>query len=103
MWGGAGNDTLIGGTGANVFFYGVTGGNEGNDSISGITEDDTVNLFGIQLSDISDFDITNSTITLEFSGGGSLTMGNNGQTFMLANDTNQRYTYDKENSEWTNA
>ena len=103
LWGGAGNDTLVGGSGANVFFYGVTGGNEGNDTITGITEDDTVNLFGIQLSDISDFDITTSTITLEFSGGGSLTMANNGQTFMLANDTNQRYTYDKENSEWTNA
>jgi len=105
MWGGdaASNDTLIGGAGADMFFYGVTGGKEGNDTISGITEDDTVNLFGIQLADITDFDITNSTIALKFSGGGSLTMANNGQTFMLANDTNQRYTYDKENSNWAKA
>ena len=105
LWGGKSstNDTLIGNTGSDMFFYGVTGGNEGNDTISGITEDDTVNLFGIQLSDIdlNNTTVTNSTITLKFSAGGSLTMDNNGQTFMIHNDTSQRYTYDKENSEWT--
>ena len=88
-----------------MFFYGVTGGNEGNDTISGITEDDTVNLFGVQLSDI-DLDnttVTRSTITLKFNGGGSLTMANNGQTFMIANDSNQRYTYDKDESSWATA
>ena len=106
LWGGKSstNDTLVGGTGSDMFFYGVTGTSEGNDTISGINEDDTVNLFGVQLSDI-DFNnttITNSTITVKFNNGnGSLTMDNNGQTFMLANDTNQRYTYDKEESAWS--
>ena len=106
MWGGnsASNDTLVGGDGSDMFFYGVLGTNEGNDTISRITEDDTVNLFGVQLSDI-DFNnttVTNSTITVKFNNGnGSLTMANNGQTFMIHNDSNQRYTYDKDESQWT--
>ena len=107
MWGGSGtaNDTLIGGSESNMFFYGVTGGSEGNDTITGVKEDDTVNLFGIQLADI---DLANSswegsTIALKFNAGGSLSMDSKGQTFMLANDQNQRYIYDRENSQWTKA
>ena len=105
MWGGAGNDTLIGGAGADMFFYGVTGGNEGNDTISGITEDDTVNLFSITLDQI-DLDNTvanKSGITVKFKDGGSLTMASSEQTFMLANDKNQSYKWSKDESGWVQA
>ena len=106
LWGGnsATNDTLVGGDGADMFFYGVRGTSEGNDTISGITEDDTVNLFNVQLSDI-DFNnttVTSSTITVKFNNGtGSLTMANNGQSFVLNNNQERRFTYDKEDSRWT--
>ena len=105
MWGGAGNDTLIGGAGADMFFYGVTGGNEGNDTISGVTEDDTVNLFGITLDqiDLNNTVANKSTITVKFNDGGSLSMASAGQTFILANDSNQSYKYDKDESAWVQA
>ncbi len=52
VWGGnsSSNDTLIGGEGADNFFY--TFGN-GNDSIHNAAADDTVNLFGVELEQIS--------------------------------------------------
>ncbi len=75
LWGGDGseNDTLIGGSGSNVFFY--LKGN-GNDVINNAGDGDVINLLNINLEDI-DADslvegIDAGSITLKFNDGGSI-------------------------------
>ena len=51
LWGGAGtaNDTLIGGTGANMFWYGI---GEGDDVINNANSADTINFYNINAVDV---------------------------------------------------
>ncbi|MBR1859838.1 MAG: hypothetical protein IJ797_10125, partial [Selenomonadaceae bacterium] len=88
LWGGsytdenAGDDTLIGSTGSNEFFY--LKGN-GNDVIQNIKSDDLINLLDITLEDITSMEITNSGINVKLNDGGSLQVNSNTDvTFQLA-------------------
>ena len=63
MWGGqdATNDTLVGGAGADVFWYGK---NEGSDVIQNVDGSDTVNLYDASLADLGAVDVTSNTVTI---------------------------------------
>ena len=89
LWGGNGtsNDTLIGGEGDDLFIY--QSGN-GRDIIQGAGENDTVQLIGITLDEIS-VTATDSSLKLNFASGGSLSLDTNSGTTFNIDDTN--YTY----------
>ncbi len=100
LWGGNGaysNDTLIGGTGAETFFFGKY---EGNDLIIGAADNDTINLFNIALSDITVAEsVKGGGIKMEFVGGEyslNLESVSGSPTFALADGGN--WIYDKK--EW---
>lgn len=92
LWGGnsTSNDTLIGGDGADLFWY--ENGN-GDDVIVGAGEDDTVRLYGISLDMIS-IKAKDSSLKLNFSDGGSLSLDTNNGTIFKIGDSN--YTYSNE-------
>ena len=102
LWGGASasNDTLIGGEGADLFWY--EKGN-GDDVIVGSTDKDTLNLYGITLDDISSIDYDNNDIKLNINGGGSLTIKDgveSGVTAKLADGSTYTATADGD-KHWT--
>ena len=71
LWGGgATNDTLFGGDGADTFIYGA---GDGKDVIENATASDTVKLNNVTLDDISSA-ISGSDIQLNFNDGGTLTL-----------------------------
>ena len=73
LWGGgATNDTLFGGDGADTFIYRA---GDGNDVIENATASDTVKLNNVTLDDISSA-ISGSDIKLNFNDGGTLTLKN---------------------------
>ena len=93
LWGGDGNydDTLTGGEGFETFFFGQY---EGNDIIIGATEDDTINLFNIALSDVTSSETVSGGVKLNFNNGAySLTMQDYSgtPTFALAQGGNWIY------------
>ena len=70
LWGGnGGDDLLVGGTGANMFFY--TTGN-GDDTIQGANDGDLVYLSSITLDQISSTEIAQGTVAINFTDGGKL-------------------------------
>ena len=75
LWGGAGSygsgswDTLIGGSGSDVFFFGK---NDGSDFIKNASSSDVVNLYDISVSDITSLQAEGNTITLVFNTGADL-------------------------------
>ena len=79
MWGGESheaNDTLVGGAGADMFWYGK---NQGNDVITGADENDVVNLYNLRMEDVDDvstWNITNNSISFNVKEGGTLTIQN---------------------------
>ena len=84
LWGGANNDddTLIGSSDYNEFFY--LKGN-GNDVIKYAKETDLINLLDINLEDISSTTLNPISIRIDFKDGGSLSMNTlNNLTFQLA-------------------
>ena len=88
LWGGAGNgkDVLIGSSsGTNTFFYGL--GN-GSDSISGSSKD-TVNLFDIQLSDLTaaDVDTTNRKVVFTTTSGDTVSVSGGVKDFVVGGQT----------------
>ena len=93
MWGGdshEANDTLVGGAGADMFWYGK---NEGNDVITGVDENDVINLYNVNIADVESYDtwnITNNSISFNLKDGGSLTVqsNNSGVGFKFADDDN---------------
>jgi len=106
MWGGNShetNDTLIGGAGADMFWYGK---NEGNDVVSGADENDVINLYNVNIADVESYDnwnITNNSISFNLKDGGSLTIQSNnsgvgikfaddGNTYAINQRTKEYYT-----------
>ena len=84
MWGWLGDDTLIGGSGEDMFWFGK---GEGSDVIDGCNDDDLINLWSINLSDIASFDIdSDDNISVGFSDGNRLKINTIGSstTFQLA-------------------
>ena len=89
LWGGAdgSDDVLNAGSGTNTFFYGL--GN-GNDVVNGTKEGDTVNLFNLNLSDLTSAVIEDSKITVTQANGQTLTVNGQANTFTLADGTTWR-------------
>ena len=98
MWGGgASDDTLVAGAGTDTFFY-MKG--DGNDSIKGASSNDVVRLEGgLTLADIASIDTSKaSSLAIDFTDGGSLTLNtNNGTKFKIDGAT---YSYDRTAGEW---
>ena len=99
LWGGAGNsnDTLISGTGDERFLFGAS---EGNDIIIGAGENDTIDLYNINLGELTEFDAQGTNMTVTFKNGEySLKLENYSAstTFRLSDDST--WIYDK--SVWT--
>ena len=93
LWGGNGadgNDYMQGGTGSNVFFY--TNGN-GNDTISGTRSGDVVYLSQVTLEQIATTAVSDGTAVISFKDGGSLTIGDaaNCDIALVQGDQSQIY------------
>lgn len=99
VWGGGiSNDTLIGGNGADSFYYMM--GN-GNDTIQSARANDQVVLNGISMSQITSTNVSSGAVVLNFSDGGTLTLNtNNGTTFKLGDESGDSYVTDKAGN-WT--
>ena len=102
LWGGNysdGNDTLVGGAGSDMFWYGL---GEGNDVVTNVAGNDIVNLFNISLQDISNVDVTSNAVKLNMKDGHSLTVNSNnsGVGFMLADDKSI-WTVNQSSKEWS--
>ena len=93
LWGGssASNDTLTGGDGANMFWYGL---GEGNDIINNSNSNDIVNLYNVGLNDINSFEDFGNGIKINLSSG-SLTI-NSTETpkFMLSDSSSYKYSHE---------
>ena len=102
IWGGwLGDDTMVGGSGRDSFWYAQ---NEGNDVIENISSNDVVNLFDVGFSDISGIDMADNNLKLYFNGGGSLNILNGasaGNIFALADGSSWRY--DSNSGNWNMA
>ena len=97
LWGGSGgNDTLTGGSGDDEFFYSF--GN-GNDIINNATENDVVNIFNTDLSQITKVETTTSQIKISFSDNGSLSINSAENVgFKYQGST---YQLDRHNKTWS--
>ena len=102
LWGGVGgNDTLIGGSGEDNFFYGK---NDGKDVINNSTSNDSINLYDVRLSDITSVSYGLNSISVNLNSGGSLKIndtGNLSSKFILADGT--KWQFNHSNSQWQNA
>ena len=97
LWGGTGgNDTLTGGNGDDEFFYAF--GN-GKDIINGATENDIINIFNTDLSQITDFEATTSQIKISFNDFGRLTINSTENVGFKFGDTT--YQLDKQTKTWS--
>ncbi len=98
LWGGAGNDELFGDYGNNTFYYGV---GEGNDVIRQSVATDKVDLYNVQLADISGYGYNGSSLVLNMAGGESLTIeGQDGASNFILADRSE-YSFNRSNQTWT--
>ncbi len=97
LWGGEGaegNDSLVGGAGQNNFYY--TMGN-GDDTISGTHEGDTVFLTQVSIDQITGASFEGSTATLNFADGGRLTIQDADKANYVVTSGEEMRTYRVEN------
>ena len=98
IWGGSGsaNDTLVGGTGRNEFFF--CAGN-GHDVISNAHSGDVVNMYELTLEQIARADITGSGVEVELTDGSTVNIQSNANVeYRLADGT--AWTADHINKTW---
>lgn len=97
LWGGSGSadDSLIGGSGVDNFFYSY--GN-GNDTIQSANSEDFVRLMNISVSQISNATITDSGVNATFDNGNTLTISGQAGNFIVDGKT---YHADYQNKVWT--
>ena len=101
LWGGSStesNDSLIGGNGHDVFWYGK---GQGNDRVIAADSNDIVNLYDWTIDDVAAYDITSTAIALTDKNGGTLTVENaatSGVNFRLSDGTT--LAYDNTEQEW---
>ena len=103
MWGGGGktNDFLFGGEGKNTFWYGK---GEGVDLVENTKTGDTINFYNVTLGDISNIEITDSSISVVVGENEGLAVNTNDKvspTFKLANG--ESYNYNRSSAEWQSA
>ena len=98
LWGGEGNnnDTLIGSSGYNEFFY--LKGN-GNDVITNVEETDLINLLDINLDDISEISLSDSAIEATFKEGGQISINTTDEVTVQLVD-GSKWQSDKINKGW---
>ena len=86
LWGGVGgvNDSLIGGTGADTFFYGY---GEGNDVIGSTNELDNINLYNITLANIADVRVYDRQVLIKMNDGATLSVFGSANEFALGDGT----------------
>ena len=96
LWGGesGSNDTLTGGDGSNMFWYGL---GEGNDVVENANGNDVIFLYNISLGEINSFEDIQNGVKLNFSAG-SLTINGDGSSVRLGDGSS--YRYDKNSSSW---
>ena len=99
LWGGAGSadDVLTGGSGSNMFWYGQ---NEGNDTIQNAKSADTLNLYNVQLADITSIEKNDSGWNIGILSN-TLTIKGDMPTVNLADGSS--WTYNNENGSWQQA
>lgn len=102
LWGGYNNidDTLVGGSGAEMFWYGKY---DGYDVISNADSSDVVNLYDVNLSEITAADVTAGQVVLRFNTGTALVVkdeNNVTPTFQLGGGG--RYNYNRSSGQWQN-
>lgn len=103
LWGGTGNfdDTLVGGSGAEMFWYGKY---DGNDIITNANSSDIINLYDVDLSQITAADVYTDQVVIRFNTGTALVVKDTEQvtpTFQLGGGGN--YNYNRNNGQWQNA
>ena len=103
MWGGSAktNDYLFGGVGENTFWYGK---GEGIDLVENTKQGDTINLYNVTLGDISNIEITDSSITLVIGDGEGIGVNTNdaiSPNFKLSDG--ESYNYNRSSGEWQKA
>lgn len=102
MWGGSykTNDYLFGGTGQNTFWYGK---GEGIDLVENTKKGDTINLYNITIGDISNVEITDSSISIVVGEEGVAVNSSDevSPTFKLSNG--ESYNYNRSSAEWQKA
>ena len=100
LWGGSGEDTLIGGEGDDMFFFGKT---DGTDIVENASENDTVNLYDVNLEEITSAEISNNKISIGLGTGGTLQINgleNLSSKFLLADGSTWQYNYNS--NAWQN-
>ncbi len=100
LWGGlgSGNDTLIGGNGDDVFWYGK---GDGTDVINRCSDDDLLNLYNINLSDITSLDTSSdSQIVVNINDGGKLTVNTTGSTTDFKLGDGNTWQIDNSTKKW---
>ena len=103
LWGYYGNsaDTLIGGTGPEIFRAGRF---EGNDVIYTHEGHDVISLYDTNLSDITSANVVGDLISINFNSGNTLSLHNTAEVtsvFQLANG--ERYNYNRSTQQWQGA
>ena len=103
MWGGSGktNDFLFGGEGKNNFWYGK---GQGVDLVENTKTGDTINFYNVTLGDISNIEITDSSISVVVGENEGLAVNTNDKispTFKLADG--ESYSYNRSSAEWQSA
>ena len=102
MWGGSykTNDYLFGGEGQNTFWYGK---GEGVDLVENTKRGDTINLYNITIGDISNVEITDSSISIVVGEEGVAVNSSDelSPTFKLSNG--ESYNYNRSSAEWQKA
>ena len=102
LWGGNGNvdDTLVGSSGAEMFWYGKY---DGYDVITNADSSDVVNLYDVNLSEITAANVSASQVVIRFNTGTALVINDSNNvtpTFQLGGGG--RYNYNRNSGQWQN-
>ena len=99
LWGGTGGyDTLESGGNQTMFWYGK---NDGNDVIINAHDYDTINLYDVNLSDVTSFNISEGSYSIGFNTGNFLTVyDKNSLTPAMQLADGSRYAYNRTTGSW---
>ena len=101
LWGGnsaSTSDTLVGGDGNDIFFYGLLSKNEGNDVITNAGDGDQLFLSALHVADVSDLAFDGDNLKISFSSGGSVSFNYTDGAAIVVDGYS--LAYDKDNDSW---